>query len=139
VRAMQASDFETSKLDTPWFARLGMSDQLVLATAELQTGQSVAAAHHLQEIGQQLDRLLAAGEEMYGIYSLKAEVLALSGDAEGAMQALNRAADLGWRDDWLAQREPSFAALWPRSDFRALMLRVDAADRRMRSQLKPDQ
>jgi TolB-like protein/DNA-binding winged helix-turn-helix (wHTH) protein len=139
VRAMQASDFETSKLDTPWFARLGMSDQLVLATAELQTGQSVAAAHHLQEIGQQLDRLLAAGEEMYGIYSLKAEVLALSGDAEGAMQALNRAADLGWRDDWLAQREPSFAALWPRSDFRALMLRVDATDRRMRSQLKPDQ
>jgi hypothetical protein len=137
ARAMRASDFDAGRFNGPWAARWGKSDQLILAVAELQTGDSAAATRHLQEISDELDRLIAAGEERNGIYALKAEVLSLRGDTEGAMRALNRAADLGWRYSWWAEHEPYFAALWQRSDFRAVMARVDAANLRMRAQLVP--
>jgi TolB-like protein/DNA-binding winged helix-turn-helix (wHTH) protein/Tfp pilus assembly protein PilF len=138
TRAMQAADFDATRLNAPWYARWGKSDQIILAEAELQSGESDAGMRHLQEIAQQLDRLIGSGEEQGGIYALKAQVLALSGDPDGAMRALNRAAELGWRYSWWAEREPYFAALWPRSDFRAVMTRVDAANRRMRAQLHPE-
>ena len=57
---------------------------------------------------------------------LQAQVAALRGDADGALRALQRAADQGWRDVWLAEREPYFAILRPRADFRALLERVRA-------------
>ena len=42
------------------------------------------------------------------------------------MRALQRAADQGWRAVWLAEREPYFASLRSRADFRALVKRVRA-------------
>jgi tetratricopeptide (TPR) repeat protein len=135
TRAVHAADFEPTRLNDPWFARWGQSEQLILAATELQSGDTLTGAQHLQEIADRLDRLMAAGEERNGIYALKAEVLALRGDPNGAMEALKRAADLGWRYSWRAQHEPYLAALWARSDFRAVIARVDAANRRMRSEL----
>jgi transcriptional activator of cad operon len=137
TRAMQAPDFDTGRFNGPWVARWGQSDQLILADAELQSGDSAAAAKHLQEIADLLDRLTAAGEERNGIYALRAAILALRGDTQGAMRALNRAADLGWRYSWWAEREPYFAALRPRSDFRALMARINSLNDRMRSEVHP--
>lgn len=133
VRAMHASDFDPKRLNSPWYARWGVSDQLVLAMAEQRSGNSVAGAQHLQEVSDLLDRLISADEERYGIYLLKAEVLALQGDADGAMKVLNRAANLGWRGSWWAQHEPYLASLRERSDFRALITRVDGINRAMRS------
>jgi transcriptional activator of cad operon len=133
ARAMRASDFDPGRLNSPWFARWGLSDQLVLAVAELRSGDSVAGTQHLQEISDLLERLILAGEERYGIYALKAEVLALKGDADGAMKALNRATSLGWRRSWWAEREPYFTSLRDRGDFRTLITRVDGIDRNMRS------
>jgi TolB-like protein/DNA-binding winged helix-turn-helix (wHTH) protein/Tfp pilus assembly protein PilF len=137
ARAMRAPDFDAIRFNGPWLARWGQSDQLILAAAELQSGDTVAAAKHLQEIADLLDRLLAAGEERNGIYALKAEVSVLRGNAEGAMQALNRAAELGWRYAWWAEREPYFASLRARPDFRALTARVDMINDRMRSEIHP--
>jgi transcriptional activator of cad operon len=133
ARAMRASDFDAGRLNSPWFARWGLSDQLVLAVAEQRSGNSVAGTQHLQEVSDLLDRLISAGEDRYGIYALKAEVLALKGDADGAMKALTRASNLGWRGSWWAQHEPYFAPLRDRSDFRALMARVDGIDLTMRT------
>ena len=133
ARAMRASDFDAGRLNSPWFARWGLSDQLVLAVAEQRSGNSVAGAQHLQELSDLLDRLIFAGEERYGIYALKAEVLALKGDPDGAMKALNRAANLGWRTSWWAEHEPYFDSLRDRSDFRTLTTRVDGIDGKMRS------
>lgn len=133
ARAMRASDFDAGRLNSPWFARWGLSDQLVLAVAEQRSGNSVAGAQHLQEISDLLDRLIFAGEERCGIYALKAEVLALKGDPDGAMKALNRAANLGWRTSWWAEHEPYFDSLRDRSDFRTLTTRVDGIDGKMRS------
>jgi transcriptional activator of cad operon len=133
ARAMRAYDFDAGGLNSAWFARWGQSDQLVLAVAEQRAGDSVAGTQHLQEISDLLERLILADEERYGIYALKAEVLALKGDADGAMKALNRAVNLGWRRSWWAEREPYFASLRNRSDFRALIARVDGMNRTMRS------
>jgi tetratricopeptide (TPR) repeat protein len=134
-RAAQAADFDGSRLNDPWLARWGQSEQLILAVTELQTGESAIGTRHLQDIATQLERLIAAGEERNGIYALKAQVLALLGDADGAMNALQRAADLGWRYAWWAQHEPYLEALWSRRDFRAVMSRVQAANDRMRTEL----
>lgn len=136
--AMLASDFDSARFNGAWFARWGWSDQLILATAELQVGESASATQHLEQISELLERMMAAGEERFGIYALKAQVLALSGNAAGAMQALTRAVDLGWRYAWWAQREPYLASLWSRSDFRALMARVEALNQRARAAVKPD-
>jgi TolB-like protein/DNA-binding winged helix-turn-helix (wHTH) protein len=138
ARAKRAADFDAAKLNSPWFARWGTSDQLILAVAELQGGDTVDGAHDLKELDEMLDRLGDAGEERGGIYALKAAVLALGGDSDGAMQALNRAAELGWRYAWWAEKEPYLAALRSRSDFRALMARVETLNRRTRSMLEPE-
>jgi TolB-like protein/DNA-binding winged helix-turn-helix (wHTH) protein len=139
ARAMRAADFDAGRLNSPWFARWGLSDQLVLAVAELHSGNSIAGTQHLQEISDLIERLILADEERYGIYALKAEVLALKGDPNGAMKALNRAANLGWRRSWWAEREPYFASLRDRGDFRALTSRVDGIDRMMRSTVETRQ
>jgi transcriptional activator of cad operon len=136
THAMQAPDFDASQLNSPWLARWGISDQLILAVVEKQSGDSVAGAQHLQELADMLDRITRAGEERHGIYALKAEVLALMGNQDGAMQSLKRAFELGWRGSWWAQHEPYFAELRSRADFRALLERVDDADRRMQSAVR---
>jgi hypothetical protein len=99
----------------------------------------VAGAQHLQGISDLLERLVLAGEERHGIYVLKAEVLALKGDADGAMKALNRATNLGWRGSWWVQREPYLVSLRDRGDFRALIARVDGIDRAMRAAVESQQ
>jgi TolB-like protein/Tfp pilus assembly protein PilF len=139
ANSMKTPDFDAARFNSSWFARWGLSDELILATAELRAGDSATAAQHLQQISAMLDRLVGAGEERFGVYALRAQVLALSGNGAGAMQALNRAVDLGWRSSWWAEHEPYLTSLWPRSDFRALMSRVDTSNRRMRTELKPDQ
>jgi hypothetical protein len=50
------------------------------------------------------------------------------------MRALTRAADLGWRRAWCAEREPYFAALRTRNDFRNLLARVNASNQQLRDQ-----
>jgi len=138
TRAQQAPDFDPSRLNSPWYARMGVSDQLVLAEAELRTGGSETGTRHLQQISDLLDRMMAAGEERFGIYTLKAQILALNGNSAGAMQALNHAVDLGWRASWWARREPGLMSLWSRRDFQALMIRVDEIDLHMRGEAKPE-
>lgn len=138
TRAMQAPDFDAAQLNSAWRARWGMSDQLLLAYLERASGESVAGTQHLQELEQLLERLIANGEERYGIYALKAEALSIDGKPDDAMRALNRAFDLGWRDSWQARHEPYFNGLRDRGDFRALIARADAADRQMRAHLPRD-
>jgi transcriptional activator of cad operon len=138
LRAMQAEDFDASQLNSPWRARWGESDLLLLAYLEQASGASVAGAQHLRELDQLLEQLIKNGDERYGIYKLKAAVLALQGHGDEAMQALSHAFELGWRDSWRAQHEPYFDPLRGRSDFRGLLARAEAANRRMRSTLQSE-
>jgi transcriptional activator of cad operon len=133
-RALNAADFEQASLNDPWYARWGESELLVIALCDWQSGDHAAADKHLSEILTMLDRAVVAGEQRFGLYALKAQVLALRGEQDQAMQALTRAAELGWRRSWWADHEPYFAALRSRADFRALITRIDAINRQLQSQ-----
>jgi len=125
-RALASPELKPDDLASPWLARTGRAYLLIAAAAHQATGDAAGAAQQLAALTALLDRLAAAGMRRHGVYELQAQVAALRGDAEGAMRALQRAADQGWREVWLAEREPYFTNLRPRADFRALLQRVRA-------------
>ena len=123
-KALGSPDLKPDVLASPWRARSGNSYLLVAAAARQATGDPKSALQFLDQLGALLDRLTAAGMRRHGVYQLQAQAAALRGDANAAMLALKRAADQGWREVWLAEHEPYFAALGARADFRALVERI---------------
>jgi hypothetical protein len=133
-RALKAPDFAPAAVASPWAAaHWGHSDELTMALIDLHSGNTPSATRHLDAVAATLDQLVRSGEKLYGVDELRAAVLALRGDADGAMRSLVRAADLGWRRSWWAEREPDLAALRERSDFRALMARVSDSNAQLRN------
>jgi hypothetical protein len=108
-----------------------------MAIADLRLGDRAAAELALGALSKSLDRLIADGVERYGVYKLRAQVLALRGDADGAMRALRHAADLGWRESIDAEHDPAFASLQSRSDFRSLIERTGKDNLQMRQKFSP--
>jgi len=125
-QALASPELRPDDLASPWLARTGRAYLLIAAAAHQATGDAARAAQQLAALSALLDRLTAAGMRRHGVYELQAQVAALRGDADGAMRALQRAADQGWREVWLAEREPYFNALRSRADFRALLQRLRA-------------
>jgi transcriptional activator of cad operon len=136
-RALAAPDLDQSTLDHPWRERQGDSSELTMAIAQQRMGDRPAAELRLAALSKSLDRMLADGVERYGVYKLRAQVLALRGDADGAMQALRHAADLGWRESIDAEHDPAFASLQSRGDFRSLIERTDKDNLQMRLKFSP--
>jgi TolB-like protein/DNA-binding winged helix-turn-helix (wHTH) protein/Tfp pilus assembly protein PilF len=137
-RALQAPDYMAGSLENPWnISRWGHSDELTLALIEMHTGNEAAAARRLGSIAATLDELVQNGEQGFGVHEVRATVLALRGDHDGAVRSLTRAAELGWRRSWWAQREPDLSAIWARNDFRALMSRLDQSNSQLRARLAP--
>jgi len=137
-RALASPELKPDDLASPWLARTGRAYLLIAAAAHQATGDAAGATQHLTALTALLDRLTAAGMRRHGAYELQAQVAALRGDADAAMRALQRAADQGWRDVWLAEREPYFATLRPRADFRALLERVRADNEANLRSLTPE-
>ena len=79
--------------------------------------------------------MTAGGTERHGVYVLRADVAALRGDADGAMRALTRASQLGWRNVWAAEREPFLETLRGRSDYQTLVKRISAANQSVSSRV----
>jgi tetratricopeptide (TPR) repeat protein len=132
-RALKAADYIPGTLESPWdAARWGHSDDLTIAMVELRNGDKPSALRRLDAVSAMLDQLVRNGDKRYGVDELRATVLALRGDGDGAMRSLAGAADLGWRRAWWAEREPDVSALWARSDFRALMSRVNESNAELR-------
>jgi tetratricopeptide (TPR) repeat protein len=125
-RALASPELKPDDLASPWLARKGRAYLLIAAAAHQATGDAAGAARHLTALTALLERLSAAGMRRHGVYELQAQTAALSGDPAGAMRFLQRAADQGWNEVWFAEREPYFASLRSRADFRALLQRVRA-------------
>ena len=123
-RALGSPDLKGDVLASPWLARSGRSYLLIAAAARQASGDPTSAMQSLAQLSALLNRLTAAGMRRHGVYELQAQAAALRGDADAAMLALQRAADQGWRDVWLAEHEPYFAALRARADFRTLLERI---------------
>jgi TolB-like protein/Flp pilus assembly protein TadD len=135
-RALQAPDYMAGELEDPWnISRWGHSDELTLALIEMHTGDAEVAGRRLGSITATLDELVRNGEKRFGVDEVRATVLALRGDHDGAMRSLTRAAELGWRRSWWAQREPDLSGIWTRNDFRALMSRIDQSNSELRARL----
>jgi hypothetical protein len=130
-KALAAPDLSRTTLDHPFYVRQGESYVLVMALAENGSGDRRAAERQLDVLLAALDRMKQAGMERYGVYTLRADVLAMRGDADGAMAALGRAAELGWRGAIQALHDPALASLQARADFKALLERLREQDQRM--------
>jgi transcriptional activator of cad operon len=130
-RALAAPDRDPELTDTPWSARSGESCQLVLAGAEIQMAEHSAAAARLTGLVGMLDSMIGAGVERAATYALRAEAQAMLGHGDAAIQDLHRAAGLGWRRAWWAEREPYFTSLRSRPDFQQLMNTVNESNARL--------
>jgi len=125
-RALASPELRPDELASAWLARTGNAYLIIAAAAHRATGDAAGASRYLASLSTLLEQLTAAGMRRHGVYELQAQVAALRGDGDGAMRALQRAADQGWRGVWLAEHEPYFASLRSRADFRALLERVRA-------------
>jgi TolB-like protein/DNA-binding winged helix-turn-helix (wHTH) protein len=134
-KALAAPDLSRATLDHPWYLREGESYGLVLALAESRLGDRRSAEQQLDILLAALERMKQAGVERYGVYELRAAVLAMRGDADGAMVALGHAAELGWRGVMQAMHDPALDSLQSRADFQALLERLRAQNQRMSANL----
>ncbi len=136
-RALAAADFDATQLTDPWSLRWGYADAVIVALAELRTGDSKRAEARLRELAATLDRLERNGQVGYGLHVARAEVLALQSNSDAAMASLRQAVTLGWRGALFSKSEPQFASLRARGDFQALLEHVARMNELMRSKV-PD-
>ena len=125
--------FNERELVRPEQVFTGYSPAVICAGLLLATGERERALRMLADLDATLDRLERNGWDNHGLYSLRAESLALRGEGDAAMQSLHRAVARGWRMAWRAQTEPYLASLWGREDFKALMKDVEARNASMRA------
>jgi len=134
-RAHSAPDWARPALDDPWYLRVGESYGLVLALAQRSLGDLRSEQQQLDTLLASLESMKQAGVERYGVYYLRAAALAMRGNADGAMVALGRAAELGWRGATRAQHDPALISLQSRADFQALLERLRLQDQRIGANL----
>jgi len=135
-RAMTSRDFNVEDLSSPWLARTGRSFLLVSVVAQRQGGEPAVAERHLAQLETLLARMSDSGVRTAGLYDLKAQVATLRGKSDDALAALKRAIELGWAGVWTAERDPVYAPMRERADFRALLAAVRANNARTAVKLK---
>jgi hypothetical protein len=140
-RALGSPTLVAEDLASPWQAAYGDSNLLVTAAALRAAGDAAACERRLDELAALLDRLEQAGMQTHGVFVLRAQLAAMRGQADAAMTALQRAAQLGWGAVWLADHQPYFEPLRQRADYRQLLAtaraRNAATAASIRSQLAP--
>jgi TolB-like protein/tetratricopeptide (TPR) repeat protein len=123
--AMRSQDYQPAELVDPSYVRNGFSAAVIVAGVQVANGDRAAALRTLQPLDATLDRMEKDGAACSGLYSLRAESLALRGDPERAMVALQRAYQQGWRFSQSARTEPYLQSLHQRGDFKELMAKID--------------
>ncbi len=92
--------------------RHAASAALVRAGIELESKGDLTRAHKLlDDLDRLLDRFEQNGGQHYGLYSLRAESLALRGRKTEAQAAIDEAWRRGWRSTWTLRNEPFFAGI----------------------------
>ena len=130
-QALRLEGFQQAELVDPSYVKNGFSEAAVVAAVQMAAGDRDAALRALKPLDDMLDRMEKEGGACHGLYSLRAESLALRGDQERAMLALKKAYEQGWRLSQSARSEKFLQSLHQREDFKALMTRIDQQVRSM--------
>jgi len=138
-RATTSRNFVSSDLSSPWRARAGTSYLFISALALRAGGETAAADRQFAELESLLARMLQSGVRTSGIYELQAQLAAAQGRSDAAMASLKRAADLGWSDARVAERDHAYDSLRAREDFRALLAAVHARNARTAAKFRQQQ
>jgi TolB-like protein/DNA-binding winged helix-turn-helix (wHTH) protein/tetratricopeptide (TPR) repeat protein len=105
--------------------RWGNCELCYLAMLErLRGAADVAQSHEAFVLARLVDNE-KAGHRWHGLEYVRATVLAQQGNDSGALQALQRAAHLGWRSVWLTEVDPAFTRLRKRPEFQRLVSQQD--------------
>lgn len=110
-RATHASDFDYQRLFDVWNTRWGTSDVLTLAECARAAGNEAEAKRYLADLSAYLDRLERNGQLWHGLRYLRADVLAMQGKPDEAMNELQAATRLGWHRVWWPRSDPALATL----------------------------
>jgi tetratricopeptide (TPR) repeat protein len=124
-QALRSSGYQPAELVDPSYVKNGYSAAVIVAGVELAAGNRDAALRVLKPLDAMLDKMEKDGGACSGLYSLRAESLALRGEADLAMAALQRAHEQGWRLSQSARTERYLLSLQQRQDFKALLAKVD--------------
>jgi len=135
-RALASPSLVAEDLASPWQASGGYSDLLVLAAVMRARGDDEAANARLAELAALLDRMVESGVQTHGLYFVRAGLDSMRGQADSAMASLQRAKQIGWRDAWLAERQPFLDPLRGRQDFLGLLAAVHAQNADTAAKLK---
>ena len=138
ARALRDPDFHEERLlNNVWATRWGRSDILTLAELALRSGDRAGHERYTKMLSAWIERVIRNGQVWHGAEYLRGALLALRGDPDGAMAALQRAYALGWRRGWWLRNDPAFAQLRGRADFARLLQRMESDDSVMRAKLSP--
>ena len=105
--------------------RWGTCELCYLAMLERLRGASDVAQAHESFVLAWLAETEKAGHLWHGLEYVRATVLAQQGNDSGALLALQRAVQLGWRSYWLTDVDPAFIRLRKRPDFQRLLSQQD--------------
>jgi serine/threonine-protein kinase len=124
-QALRSNGYQAAELVDPSYVKNGYSAAVIVAGVEMAAGNRDAALRVLQPLDEMLDKMEKDGGACSGLYSLRAESLALRGEPDRAMAALQRAHEQGWRLSQSARTERYLLSLQQRDDFKALLKKVD--------------
>ncbi|MCC7461042.1 MAG: winged helix-turn-helix domain-containing protein [Gammaproteobacteria bacterium] len=120
----------------PYHGLWGPCELCTLALLQQRTGAVDAAARSAAAALVALDDLARRGYRWPALDYQRAGLLAQMRHKDAALDALERAVDLGWRRAWLARIDPTMDHLRREPRFAAALARIDALNAHARVQLR---
>jgi hypothetical protein len=115
----------------PWDVRWGRSDLIDAASFYVSGGDRAKAAPLLERETRRIDRLERNGVVLAGLSYTRARLLALHGQTDAALAALEKAYERGWRRGWWPRADPALRSIAGNERFRTVMDKIDQDIARM--------
>jgi TolB-like protein/lipopolysaccharide biosynthesis regulator YciM len=139
IAAWEQAESISTKATLKGMRRGNLEATISAAHAYAQVGRTVDSAALLERLDAWLDEQLAnQGRANSKLWFVKAQAMAIRGDANLALIHLQRAVDEGWRQHWRPATEPCFSELLKLPNFQPMMAGLAARMDLMREQLAFD-